>query len=142
MRFKSFAFLLTFISLAGCETELMRKQAAQLRQQDQELAEQRKEIEALKLAQKQETEKREACNRAFRQFEQAQAAKDARAAAELYRQGIALCPEDDVGHYELGKILVTLGDLPAAQYEFETALKINPNFTAAKTALEELPKKN
>ena len=120
----------------------MRKQAEQLRQQDQELAKQRKEIEALKLAQKQETEKREACNRAFRQFEQAQATKDARAAAELYRKGIALCPEDDVAHYELGKVLVTLGEAQAAQSEFEAALKINPNFTAAKTALEGLRKKN
>jgi tetratricopeptide (TPR) repeat protein len=142
MRFVFFALLLTLVSLTGCETELMRKQAEQLRQQDQELAQQRKEIEALKLAQKQETEKREACNRAFRQFEQAQSSKDARAAAELYRKGIALCPEDDVAHYELGKVLVTLGDLQSAQSEFETALKINPNFTAAKTAVEGLRKKN
>ena len=142
MRFAFFALFLTLISLTGCETELMRKQAEQLRQQEQELNEQRKEIEALKLGQKQETEKRENCNRAFRQFEQAQATKDARAAAELYRNGIALCPEDDVAHYELGKVLVTLGDLQSAEGEFEAALKINPNFTAAKTALEGLRGKN
>lgn len=141
MRFV-FVTLLLMFSLTACETELMRKQAEQLRQQDHELAQQRKEIEDLKLAQKQETEKRENCNRAFRQFEQAQSTKDARAAADLYRKGIVLCPEDDVAHYELGKVLLTLGDAQAAQNEFEAALKINPNFTAAKTALEGLRKKN
>ena len=142
MRFRVLTLILTLFFVAGCETELMRKQAEQLRQQEQELNTQRKEIEALKLAQKQETEKRENCNRAFRQFEQAQATNDARAAAELYRKGIALCPEDDVAHYELGKVLLTLGEAQGAQNEFEAALKINPNFTAAKTALEGLRKKN
>jgi tetratricopeptide (TPR) repeat protein len=131
---------LGFITLvfSACETELMRKQAEQLRQQEEELARQRQEIETLKITQQQEEEKRLACNRAFREFERAQSNKDPRAAVEQYRRGIALCPEDDVAHYELGKVLARLGDTQAAQTEFEAALKINPSFTAAKTALEEL----
>lgn len=129
---------LALFLVAGCETELMRQQAEQIRRQEQELSAIRKEIEALQLAQRQETQKREACNRAFRHFEQAQAAQDPRTAADLYRQGIALCPEDDVARYELGKVLASLGELEAARSEFEAALKINPNFTAAKTALEGL----
>ncbi len=134
--------LLVLIFLAGCETKLMREQAEQIRQQEEELARQRQEIEALKLAQQQETEKREACNRAFRDFEQAQATKDSAAVVALYRKGLALCSDDDVAHYELGKVLARLGQAREAQSEFEAALKINPNFTAAKTALEGLQSKN
>jgi len=133
--------LLTLIALsflAACETKLMREQAEQLRQQEQELARQRQEVEALKLQQQQETEKRDACNRAFRDFEQAQATKEARAAVALYRKGLTLCPDDDVAHYELGKLLAGLGQAKEARSEFEKAVKINPNFTAARTALEGL----
>ena len=117
----------------------MREQAEQLRQQEQELARQRQELEALKLQQQQETEKRDACNRAFRDFEQAQVTRDSAAAAALFRKGLALCPDDDVAHYELGKLLLASGKQNEARSEFEAALKINPNFGAARTALEGLP---
>jgi tetratricopeptide (TPR) repeat protein len=134
--------LIALIFLAACETKLMREQAEQIRQQEQELARQRQEIETLKLTQQQETEKREACNRAFRDFEQAQSTKDPGVAVALYRKGLALCPDDDVAHYELAKVLVELGQVKEARSEFEAALKINPNFTAAKAAREGLQGKN
>jgi tetratricopeptide (TPR) repeat protein len=131
--------MIALIFLAACETKLMREQAEQLRQQEQELARQRQELEALKLTQQQETEKREACNRAFGDFEQAQATKDSGAAVALFRKGLALCPDDDVAHYELGKVLLASGNENEARSEFAAALKINPNFTAARAALEGLP---
>ena len=136
---RSLLTLMVLCFLAACETKLMREQAEQLRQQEQELARQRQELEALKLQQQQETEKRDACNRAFRDFEQAQTTRNPAAAAALFRKGLALCPDDDVAHYELGKVLLASGNQNAARSEFEAALKINPNFSAARTALEGLP---
>jgi tetratricopeptide (TPR) repeat protein len=60
-------------------------------------------------------------------------------ASALFRKGLALCPDDDVAHYELGKLLLASGKQNEARSEFEAALKINPNFGAARTALEGLP---
>ena len=41
---------------------------------------------------------------------------------------LLICPDDDVAHYELGKVMVELGRFPQAEKEFEAALKINPDF--------------
>jgi tetratricopeptide (TPR) repeat protein len=124
--------------LASCNTEVLRQQEELIRKQQEELARQRKEIEELKLAQQREQERREACNRAFRSFEQAQAAKDRDQAIALYRKGLALCPDDDVAHYELGKLLLQAGKRAEARTAFEAALQLNPNFTAAREALDGL----
>jgi tetratricopeptide (TPR) repeat protein len=53
---------------------------------------------------------------------------------------LALCPDDDVAHYELGKILAANGRNTEAQVELEAALKINPDFIEAKNQLEALKK--
>ncbi|MBI4488228.1 MAG: tetratricopeptide repeat protein [Deltaproteobacteria bacterium] len=130
------ASCLMALFLSSCESELIRKQEEQISGQQEEIMRQRREIEDLKVARQREEQKRLDCNRAFRDFEKAQVAQDPQEAVALYRQGLRLCPDDDVAHYELGKILRGIGRNQEAKEEFEAALKINPNFHDAKRQLE------
>jgi len=127
--------------LSGCEQELTRQQAETIRQQEEEIARLKQEREEAAAARQKAGEKRAACNQAFRDFESAQAAKSPRDAVALYREGLTLCPDDDVARYELGKVLAGMGRKEEAQAEFEAALKINPKFQGAKQELEKLQKK-
>jgi tetratricopeptide (TPR) repeat protein len=132
-------FSLGLIFLPGCNSEVLEKQAEQLKQQEAEITRQRQEIEALKAGQKIQDQKQQDCNRAFSDFfEKAQATPDRDRAISLYREGLGLCPDDDIAHYELGKTLAAAGRKDAAQREFEAALKINPGFIEAKNELEAL----
>lgn len=140
LRFQLLFVVLPFL-FSACQSETLRQQQEILRQQEEQIARQRKEIEALRLAKQHEEQKRQDCNRAFDYYEKAQAAKDPGDAASLYRQGLKLCPEDDVAHYELGKILRSSGQVKEAEEEFETALKINPNFIEAKRQLDAMQTK-
>jgi tetratricopeptide (TPR) repeat protein len=127
--------------LSGCHNELLEKQAEQIKQQEAEIARQRQEIDALLAGQKLQEQKQRDCNRAFRDyFEKAQGLTDRGQAITLYQQGLALCPDDDVAHYELGKTLAETGRNAEAEKEFEAALKINPAFLEAKNQLEALRK--
>lgn len=141
-KIKNFEFLIIFLGLPvfgwACASEQIRQQEEQIRMQQEEIARQRREIEELTAARQREERKRRDCNRAFQHFEQAQQAREPGKAAALYRQGLALCPDDDVAHYELGKILKTMGRSQEAQREFEAALKINPNFHDARRQLENI----
>ena len=123
--------------LSACETELMRQQAETIRVQKEEIA----RLEELQAAREKEAQKRQACSVAFRHFEKAQAAKATRDAVALYREGLKLCPDDDVAHYELGKILSGMGRTQEAREEFEAALKINPKFHGARQELEKMQKR-
>jgi tetratricopeptide (TPR) repeat protein len=126
--------------LAGCNSEILEKQAEQLRQQETEIARQRKEIDALMAGQKVQDQKMRDCNRAFREyFDKAQTSGEAEAIT-LYREGLALCPDDDVAHYELGKLFAAQGRYSEAEKEFEATLKINPDFADAKTQLDSVRK--
>ena len=136
-----FSFLFSILFLNSCASEQIRKQEEEIQRQQEEIARQRQEIEELKLAQRTAEQKRENCNRAFREFEKAQAAQDRGQAVELYRQGLKLCPDDDVAHYELGQILSATGRAEEAAEEFEAALRINPGFQDAKRRLEEIKKR-
>jgi tetratricopeptide (TPR) repeat protein len=49
-------------------------------------------------------------------------------------------PDDDVAHYELGKVMVERGSYAEAEKEFEAALKINPDFVDAKKQLDTVRK--
>lgn len=132
-------FVLFSLLIAACNSELLEKQAEQIKQQGEEIARQRKEIEALQTAQQMQDQKRRDCNRAFREyFEKAQGTKEGERAIALYRQGLGLCPDDDVAHYELGKVLVRQGQSAEAEKEFEAALKINPDFLDAQRELDAL----
>lgn len=141
-RIKSFAFLLFCFALSAlswsCASEQIRKNEEEIQRQQEEITRLRTEIEELKLAQQAEEQKRQNCNRAFRDFERAQATKDPDQAIAFYRMGLKLCPDDDIAHYELGRILSAAGRAEEAAEEFEAALKINPNFQDAKRRLEAL----
>jgi tetratricopeptide (TPR) repeat protein len=135
------AFFFVAYLLAGCSSEVLEKQQEQLRRQEIEIARQRKELNELLAGQKLQDQKARDCNHAFREyFEKAQTSSDPEQAIALYRDGLALCPDDDVAHYELGKVLVQRGWYAEAEKEFETALKINPDFVDAKKQLDTVRK--
>ena len=127
--------------LSGCETELMRQQAETIRGQEEEIKRLKQEREEMVAAWQKAAEKRETCRVAFRHFESAQAAQNPRDAVAEYREGLKLCPDDDVARYELGKILAGMGRVEEAREEFEAALKINPKFQGARQELEKLPRR-
>ena len=133
--------LLLFLFLPSCESELILKQKEEIQKMQKEIARQREEIEELKLARIKADQKRQDCNRAIRDFEKAQKLKDPEQAISLYREGLRLCPDDDVAHYELGIILVKIGQTKEAEEEFETALGINPDFESARRELKALQEK-
>jgi len=133
--------LFASILFPACQSEILQRQAEQIKQQEEEIARQRKEINDLLAGQKLEEQKRGDCNRAFREFfEKAATTADREKAIALYRDGLVLCPDDDVAHYELGKVLLERGRLQEAEKEFEAALKINPAFVEAKKQLDSIRK--
>lgn len=136
-------FLLVSISLilSGCDTEAIRRNEELLRQQEAAIKQLRREVEEERIAKKREEQRTQDCTVAFRSFEKAQGAKDSRDAVALYREGLKLCPDDDVAYYEMGKILAGMGRSDEARAEFEAALKINPNFQGAKQELEKIQKR-
>lgn len=132
-------FILLTVSLSACGLEKVRQQEETIRLQQEEIGRQRREIQELIAAGQKEEQKRRDCNRAFRDyFEKAQAEKEVAKAVPLYREGLRICPDDDVAHYELGKILQKLGRTEEARAEFEAAVKINPDFNDARRQLETL----
>jgi len=134
-------FLLVVLGLSGCLTgyleENSAKMDAQIKQQAAEIEQQRRELEALRAGRSLPDPKQEVCIRAYRDyFEKAQLSTNRDQAIDLYRQGLAICPEDDVAHYELGRALANAGRYGEAEKEFEAALKINPAFADAKNQLD------
>jgi tetratricopeptide (TPR) repeat protein len=125
------------ILLAACNSEILERQAEQIRQQEEEIARQRKELEQLAAGQKVEDRKQQDCKRAFRDyFDKAQLSTNREQAISLYRDGLAICPDDDVAHYELGRALADAGRRDEAEKEFAAALKINPDFGDARRQLD------
>ena len=99
------------------------------------MARQRAELEALR----QSKQTSDQCSRAFRDyFDKAQLSTNRDEQISLYRQGLQLCPDDDVAHYELGRALADAGRRGEAEKEFEAALKINPGFAEARRQLDAL----
>ena len=122
---------------SACSSEVLEKQAEQIKQQELEIAQQRKDLEAMLAGQKLQEQKQQDCNRAFRDyFEKAQASSDRDQAIVLYRKGLSLCADDEIAHYELGRALADQGRYLEAETEFEAALKLKPDFTDAKRHLE------
>jgi tetratricopeptide (TPR) repeat protein len=118
---------------SACGSEELAKQAELIRQQKSEIARQEKIKEELTA----EKKKQENCQRAFRDyFDKAQLSTNREGTISLYRQGLKICPEDDVAHYELGRALADAGRTAEAADAFEAALKINPDFADAKRQLE------
>lgn len=128
-------------STLACSNEALERQAEQIRQQEAEIARQRKELEALAAGQQVQNQKQRDCIRAFREyFDKAQLSTNSEEAISLYRKGLAICPDDDVAHYELGRALTSAGRPSEAEQAFETALKINPDFIDARRQLEAVRK--
>jgi tetratricopeptide (TPR) repeat protein len=129
------------IAMSACNSEMLQKQAEQIKQQELEIARQRKDLEAMLASQKMQDQKQQDCNRAFRDyFERAQIASAGDEAIALYREGLSLCPEDEVAHYELGRALADRGRYLEAEKELETALSLRPDFTDARRQLESVRK--
>jgi tetratricopeptide (TPR) repeat protein len=125
------------ILLAACNSEILERQAEQIRQQEEEIARQRKELEQLAAGQKVDDQKQQDCRRAFRDyFDKTQLSTNREQAISLYRDGLAICPDDDVAHYELGRALADAGRRDEAEKEFAAALKINPDFGDARRQLD------
>jgi tetratricopeptide (TPR) repeat protein len=134
--------LVAVFALPACRSEILEKQAEQIKQQEIEIARQRQEINDLLAGQQARDQKQRDCNRAFSDyFEKAQSSSDRERAIALYRDGLALCPDDEVARYELGKALADRGRYKEAELEFEAALRINPEFVDAKKQLEAVRKK-
>ena len=132
-----FAFLVLFLGVVACNSEIIERQAAQIREQEEEIARQRKELDALASGQQVQDQKQKDCTRAFREyFDKAQTSSDRNQIISLYRDGLAICPDDDVGHYELGRALADAGRRDEAEKEFAAARKINPDFADARRQLE------
>lgn len=139
----SFVFALFAVAaiFAACNSEVLERQAEQIRQQEAEIARQRKELEALAAGQQVQDQKQKDCIRAFRDyFDKAQSSTNREEAISLYRQGLTICPDDDVAHYELGRALADAGRLDEAEQSFQAALKINPDFADAKKQLDAIRK--
>ena len=129
------------VGLAACslfDKTVLEQQRAEIERLRQEAEQLRRETEALQQQHAQQQQQNEACNRAFNDFDAARKATDEATAIAYYQAGLAICPSDDVAHYELGEVYLQLGQVAAAQAAFEQAARINPNFSRAQRRLEEL----
>ena len=125
--------------LSACLTETLERQAEQIRQQNEEIIRQRKELEALAAGKQLQDRQQQDCNRAFREyFDKAQLSTNRDEVISLYRKGLEICPDDDVAHYEFGRALADAGRRDEAEKEFQAALKINPGFAEARRQLDVL----
>ncbi len=96
----------------------------------------KKETEALKQQGAKASKEREACNTAFYAFEAARKADNEDEAVAKYKEGLDVCPNDDVAHNELGELYLQMGQKDKATAEFEEALRLNSNFVRAQKNLE------
>lgn len=115
------------------QLEQQRTELARLREEAEKL---KQDTEALRQQGQQRDSEREACNRAFYAFEAGKKAGDTEAAVAQYKEGLTLCPNDDVAHNELGELYLRMGRRDQAAAAFQAALKINPNFSRARKNLD------
>jgi tetratricopeptide (TPR) repeat protein len=129
-----FCLLLPSCSLFdNTKLEQQRADLARLKAESEQL---RQEAEALRQQAQTTDKEREACNQAFFAFDAGRKAGDNEKAIAHYREGLALCPNDDVAHNELGEIYMRLGRKAEAAAEFAAALRINSNFSRAQKNLD------
>src|SRR6478672_5807570 len=121
-----------FVMLPSCglfDNTKLEQQRAEITRLKDESEKLKQETEALRQQNQQVDQERAACNRAFSAFDQGRKAGDTDTAIASYKEGLRLCPNDDVAHNELGEIYLRLGRKAEAMAEFQAALQINPNFS-------------
>ena len=132
-------FCLLFSSCALFDDTQLQQQRAEIERLRSESARLKQEADALQQQTQREEQEREACNQAFYSFDAARkAGGDMEEAIAKYKEGLGLCPKDDVAHNELGEIYMRAGRKTEAVAEFEAALQINPNFSRAQRNLDSL----
>ena len=129
-----FCLLLSSCSLFD-DTQLQ-QQRAEIERLRAESARLKQEADALQQQTQREDQEREACNQAFYAFDAARKTSDTEEAIAKYKEGLGLCPKDDVAHNELGEIYMRAGRKSEAAAEFQAALRINPNFSRAQRNLD------
>ena len=78
------------------------------------------------------------CQDAEREVSQAQAAADISDRLFHYRRALRLCPSEASFHNGLGEVYVALGRQVDAEFEFQQALSLNPNYAPAQSNLNRL----
>lgn len=131
-------FWLLFPSCALFDNTKLEQQKAQIERLKQETTQLKAEADALQNEREKEEKERVACNQAFSAFAAARKATSDDEAISRYREGLNLCPSDEVAHNELGEVYARAGRVADARTEFEAALKLNPNFARAQKNLEAL----
>jgi Flp pilus assembly protein TadD len=116
----------------------LEQQKAEIERLKQETAQLKAEADAMQHSREKEEQERIKCNKAFSAFDAARKAANDNDAIARYREGLDLCPSDEVAHNELGEIYTRAGRSKDARAEFEAALKINPNFARAQKNLDAL----
>jgi Flp pilus assembly protein TadD len=132
------SFWLLFPSCALFDNTKLEQQKAEIERLRQESAQLRAETDALQNEREREEKERAACNQAFAAFSAARKAANDDEAIARYREGLDLCPSDEVAHNELGEVYSRTGRPADARAEFEAALKLNPNFARAQKNLDAL----
>jgi len=131
-------FLLVFSSCTLFDNTKLEQQKAEIERLKQETAQLKAETDSMQHQREREEKERIDCNKAFSSFDAARKAANTDDAIARYREGLGLCPSDEVAHNELGEIYARSGRPADARNEFEAALKINPNFARAQKNLDAL----
>ena len=143
LRFFPIALLLLLASflLPSCllfDDTKINQQRAELERLRAESERLRQSAETLRQQTQKEDQEREACNQAFYAFDAGRKAGDTEEAIAKYKEGLGLCPTDDVAHNELGEIYMRLGRKRDAVEEFQAALRVNPDFSRAQRNLDSI----
>ena len=91
------------------DRSLIEQQQAEIARLQAETEQIKAETEALRQQARQAEKEREDCNTAFYTFEEARKSPEGETAIAKYREGLALCPTDDVAHNELGELYLRHG---------------------------------
>jgi len=138
-KLKLISVTLLMLLFSACMSEVLERQAEQIRQQNEEIAKQRKELEDLAAGKQVQDQKQQDCTRAFRDyFDKAQLSTNREEVISLYTKGLEICPDDDVAHYELGRAFADAGRRADAETQYEAALKVNPGFAEARRQLDSI----
>jgi tetratricopeptide (TPR) repeat protein len=131
-------YWLLFPSCTLFDNTRLEQQKVEIERLRQETAQLKAEADALQHEREKEEKERVNCNKAFSAFDAARKAANDDDAIARYREGLDLCPSDEVAHNELGEVYARSGRATDARTEFEAALKINPNFSRAQKNLDAL----